>query len=434
MSDRITGSAEPGAPPAEHAAWLPLLLIPPFAMAGLVDFPRQIRAGSITALGFIAAGQVGLAVIGLLAARAYPRLVLWRFAPYGLFVAWMIGRSPLSLDQAAVQNGLAYLLFGLQAVLAATLAARRPAATAFVLGRGVRMLDALALGLVAVSFVRFGLPCESCDTWLVGPRAVGLLAIVPIGWHVAGWCHGRRGHSIRALTWIVAVLASLSRTATAVAFIIAAIGFLMQMWIAPRRFARRLPAVAVAGAVLLLLVASDRATFYERFFEGYNNVDVAGVPISTSGRNSIWPTVVESGMRHPVIGGGLGSSQSALEDFDPNVVGGHPHNDYLRVWHDGGIFGIGFLMFAFSRWLVLLRRQSVHAWRTALPHAEIDLAGLLTLLGLLLAAITDNGFVYSYVMGPAGIVMGAALGVRVRAVWPAQAASSFPDARIRMMT
>jgi hypothetical protein len=41
----------------------------------------------------------------------------------------------------------------------------------------------------------------------------------------------------------------------------------------------------------------------------------------------------------------------------------------------------------------------------------MSLAALLTLLGIMLAAITDNGLVYAYVMGISGAVIGAALGL-----------------------
>jgi O-antigen ligase len=433
MSARTTWSAESRVRRSDQASWLPLLLLMPLSVSALVDLPRHLQAGSITALGALGAVQVALAVTGLLAARTYSRLVLWRFAPYGLFVAWMFARSAIEPPaQAGMQNGIAYLLFAVHVLFAGTLAARRPVATLFVVRRGMLVLDAVALALVATSLLRFGLPCESCrnGAWLVGPRSVALLAIVPTSWHLAGWCHGRRYAGLLALAWIVAVLASLSRTATAVAFVTAAIAFLIHAWTLPTRLVRQVPGVAIGAAVLALLVTSYQATFRERFLEGYNNVDVAGVSISTSGRDSIWPAIIESGARHPIFGGGLGSSQAALGDFDPSVVG-HPHNDYLRVWHDGGVFAVSFLMLAFLRWLAILRRQWIRTVQTSQPHPEVELAALFILMGLMLAAITDNGFVYTFVMGPAGLLIGVALSVRVRAVRQGRAVGANEDANAR---
>jgi O-antigen ligase len=121
----------------------------------------------------------------------------------------------------------------------------------------------------------------------------------------------------------------------------------------------------------------------------------------------MWPIVFDSAMRHPVFGGGLGSSQEALGEFI------QPHNEYLRVWHDGGVIAIGLLVFTFITWLLQLRRQYAWAVRTLRPHPEIELAALFTLLGIVLAAITDNGFMYMFVDAPAGLLIGAACGVRL---------------------
>jgi O-antigen ligase len=198
-----------------------------------------------------------------------------------------------------------------------------------------------------------------------------------------------------------------------VTLVTAALALLIQARMTPAHFARRIPAAAIAAAILALLITSSQAIFHERFLEGYNNIDVAGVSISTSGRDSIWPVVIESGTRHPIVGGGLGSSQTALGDFDRTVVG-HPHNDYLRVWHDGGIVAVGFLVLALVRWVMFLRRQWSFAVRASLPEPDIELGALFVLIGLMLAAITDNGFVYAFVMGPAGLLIGSALGVRVQ--------------------
>ena len=390
---------------------VPLLLVLSFALSGLIDLPRVIQAGSYTGLGAVSAIQLGMALLGLATARVYPRSLLWRFAPYGLFMAWMICRSTIDLaGQGGTQNGVVYALFGLQFLLAGTLAAHDPEGIVHVLRRGFQAIDVIGLGLIFISVVRVGLPenVEIDGDWLVGPRSVALLAIVPICWHLAGWCHGRRWAGVRALAWILTVIASLSRTGTGVAVIAAGLAVLAQAWVAPRRFMRQVPALAIGGAVLLGLILAYETTFYERFFEGFNAVQVGGLEISTSGRNLMWPVVIDSGMTHPVIGGGLGSSQAVLGRTDLTP---HPHNDYLRVWHDGGFIALGLLLLAFVPWLVLLTKRWLRATRLADGHPEMSLAALLTLLGVMLAAITDNGLVYAYVMGISGAVIGAALGL-----------------------
>ena len=118
-------------------------------------------------------------------------------------------------------------------------------------------------------------------------------------------------------------------------------------------------------------------------------------------------------MRHPVIGAGLGSSQSALQEFDSETVG-HPHNDYLRVWHDGGWIGVAFLVIALFYWLAVLGRQWYRNARRLSDHPEVDLAAFLVLLGVMLSSVTDNGLVYSFVMALSGLLVGSALGLDAR--------------------
>ena len=395
--------------------WFPAVLLIPFLINGLVDLPRMLEFGSVSVMGALTIVQVLLAAVALALAGAFPRTVLVQLGWYGAFLAWMSLRSTIDRpDQNGWQNAFVYVLFGVYCLLAGTLAAARPATSLSMCRRGIAAVDVMAIGLVALNLLVFGLPPQTGEDsiWFIGPRAVALLAIAPICWHLAGWCHGRPHASWRALAWIVTVMATMSRTATAVALGCAALAFLAQAWTAPRRFVRQVPLVMVGVIVMAGVVLAFQAQFQERFLGGYNNVEVAGVSISTSGRDIIWATVIASGMRHPIWGAGLGSSQAALFEFGSDV--GHPHNDYLRVWHDGGIPGLVLILVAFAQLLTVLARQ----WRRAITlgslHPEVHLAAVLTLIGVLLTSTTDNGFVYVYVMGPAALLTGLALGMDVR--------------------
>ena len=253
------------------AGVLSLLLLIPFAASVLVDLPRQLPFGTITASGALSIIQVALTTAGLVLMRAYPRAVLSRFAPYGVFVSWMFLLAAIeSPGQAGVQNGFAYLLFGVQFLMAGTFAAYWPDTTVSILRRGIFLLDAVTLCLVLVSFLRFGLPGEMGDDsqWLIGPRSVALLAIIPICWHLAAWCHHQQRAGLRALAWILVVIVSLSRTATGVAVVAATGAFVAQAWLTPGLLVRRIPAVVVGATICVVLILSDGASFYQRFFEG----------------------------------------------------------------------------------------------------------------------------------------------------------------------
>jgi O-antigen ligase len=353
MSSHVMYFADRLGSKAERTSRLPLLLLlVPLAVAGLVDFPGRFRAGTFTALGILGAVQMAVAAAGLVAARAYPRAVLSGFLVYGLFLGWMICRS-LTVwpfqggpDQGGLQNGLAYTLFGLEFLLGATVAAAAPGETMTILRRGFLVLDTVALLLVALSLPQ-GLPQGFEVEWWVSPRSVALLGIIPISWHLASWCHGRHGEGVRALLWILVVIASLSRTATAVALLTFFLALLVHLWLTPGKFVRRTPVIALGVALVALVVVAYETAFYERYIEGYTRVEVAGLSLSTTGRSIFWPILIDSGMRHPFLGGGLGSSQVALAEFV------QPHNDYLRIWHDGGFIAAGLFLFAFISWLLL---------------------------------------------------------------------------------
>ena len=342
-------------------------------------------------------------VLGLVAARMYPRVVLSLFLPYGLIP--MLDDHPESRDLAVrrrprpgrhtERDGLYALRSGVSARSLSS--SKRIECDRLQFSAGASSCStALRWPLVAIS-LRQGLPGDGFEgDWLVQPRSLALLAIIAISWHLAWWSHGRRGEGFRALMWILAVFASLSRTATAVAVLTALLALMVQLWLTPSRFVRRVPVVAVGTALVALLVLAYGSVFYQRFFEGYTRVEVAGISVSTSGRNRMWALVFDSAMQHPIAGSGLGSSQRALGELV------QPHNEYLRVWHDGGIIALALLLFAFIRWLFLLRRQYVWAVRTARSDPAIELAALFTLIGIVLAAITDNGFMYMFVDAPPG--------------------------------
>jgi O-antigen ligase len=394
-------------------ALLRWLLFVPLVIAGLVDLPRLIEFGPISMAGALSAAQVAVACAGLLFAFRYPRVALIAFLPYGCFLGWMLCRSLFSsYGQGELQNSVVYGLFGSQFLLAATLAASNPLEASRMIRRGFIAFDTLGLGLVVLSLVLAGLPTGAEDGgWLVGARSVGILGILPVSWHSAAWYHGRRGAGVRGIAWVIAVLLSLSRMALLVVVATAAITVALQIISAPGRFVRRVPVLVVGAVLFVAIVASQASTFYERFFEGYTQVDIAGVAVPTSGRSNIWPIVIESALQHPIIGGGLGSSQAAVGDFDPETVG-HPHNDYLRVWHDGGLIGLTLLMLAFVRWMMNLSRQWRRARVSAAPHPEVELAAILALFSVMVVGITDNGFVYPSVMGTTGLLLGAAYGLR----------------------
>ena len=87
--------------------WICSLLLIPFVIACLLDVPRELRFGSISLLGVLTVFQVVAASAGLIAVAAYPTALVRQFAPYGLFLGWMLLRSSFDFPTlAGLQNGL----------------------------------------------------------------------------------------------------------------------------------------------------------------------------------------------------------------------------------------------------------------------------------------------------------------------------------------
>jgi O-antigen ligase len=375
-------------------------------IAALVDLPAFLNFGPLSGMGVLTLVEVGLTAVAVVACRSYPRRIVYRVAPYGVFLAWVMltaMRTPLTI--AGMQNGIVYVLFGLVILLTGTIAARSPNVVERAIERGVRWIDRIALTIAALSLILNGLPTDE-RTWVIGARSFALLGLLPLSWHVARWDTGRTRSGVAACLWLLAIGLSLSRTATAVGLLYVGIALLLQIRGNARFLLIRAPAVVFATAVIVAVLARG-TPIAERLFTGDTSIEVGGVAVNASGRMSIWPVVTESAWKAPVVGQGLGSSMLAAGTVDGV---GHPHNDYLRIWHDLGFVGLAAFAAAFAVMLIVLLRSVLRSRRRRDAVAAMQVAAFLGIIGLLIAATTDNAIIYPFVMAPLGVLVGAGLG------------------------
>ncbi|HEY0375240.1 MAG TPA: hypothetical protein VGC94_10620, partial [Amnibacterium sp.] len=99
----------------------------------------------------------------------------------------------------------------------------------------------------------------------------------------------------------------------------------------------------------------------------------------------------------------------------PNI--GHPHNDYLRLWHDFGLLGVG--LFALGL-LILIVGAVRRALRTEPGSSAVHWSAALGLSAVAAAAATDNVFIYPFVMLPLAAVVGVSIGRRDHHLKPAR--------------
>jgi O-antigen ligase len=275
----------------------------------------------------------------------------------------------------------------------------------------VRFVDVVGLLLVYACFTIYGFRVNS---WLIHPRAVAMVALIPLCWHLARWSTGRSWALVPAALWFVAIFISLSRMATGAA--ITAVALTLILHARPRKGVVWHRA-AILGALLAAAVLAIAT------------VDPFRARLMKQDRTPLWRRVASSALESPVIGKGPGSSQAgpALRYWWSSSPNGqpspslhyeyweywapHPHNEYLRVWHDLGVPGLVFFLLALGKWArTLFRAAFVGAGPMDTRAPELQRAGLLVLTALLIAMTTDNPLVYPFVIAPAAVLIGTGLG------------------------
>lgn len=197
---------------------------------------------------------------------------------------------------------------------------------------------------------------------------------------------------------VVAAFLSLSRTAAVISA--ASLVFLAVRSRSKYRVPASVGLAATAGAGLWWAVTSY-APFRDRFLEGDQALTLGGLNVNTSGRAVLWDMTWESAMRAPLFGHGPGASSALIAEHFSNIS--HPHNDYLRLLNDFGLFGAG--LFVIGTLIVLKRTWS----RARCGDDQIHWVTFIATLGVLAAAVTDNVIIYAFIMLPLGLIIGCSL-------------------------
>lgn len=270
----------------------------------------------------------------------------------------------------------------------------------------------IAVGLFLVvfskSYTGWDIPLD------IGFRQFALFALLPLSWHLAAWKLGNIKSLGIALGIITVIILSLSRMATLAAIIM----FILAVTISkPKYVTGRLLLMGALGTIMLLVLFTQYEPLVNRDQQYAVNSElwfrVGNIEIYGSGRVRMWSVTIESIGKSPLLGQGPGSSAEVLLATIGTLE--HPHNDYLRILHDYGI--IGLLLFLY--WFVFILNYLWKHWRKPLRHIERQSkqlygATLLLLTGFALAMFTDNLVVYSFLMFPLGILIGASAGLASR--------------------
>lgn len=373
-------------------------------LSATVDLIGHFRVGPTTAYAWVTGAVAAVVVVVALAtpARSLSPAARRVIRSMALFPAWALLSilwAPVSLQ--AAQNLLVYLAFS-AIVAVAAVASATGVVTFATLRRAMMWTLGLGSGLYCVSLALDGLGGSA----LVSARAYALFAAVGVGWCAALGRHGYRAELRAALVLSCLVLLSLSRTAFVASLLLLAVGLIG--FRTPRDIRRSIAILVCIGAVAFGLYTYSNP-FSARFRQG-DVAAVGGFELNVMGREELWHITWVDALRHPLIGGGIGSADVLVRRATPSDD--NPHNDYLRVFHDLGGVGLAALLLALGAPLVACYRAYRSTPAARREPRSIHLGGVLTLAALAFGMTTDNPLVYLFVLAPVAVVVGCSLGFR----------------------
>ena len=193
----------------------------------------------------------------------------------------------------------------------------------------------------------------------------------------------------------LAIVVSESRAAFVAALVVAVVGFTVT---AKRPLLRGL--WIFTGGVVVLAVTLSTPLISSRM--AVNTITSPGLSVNDSGRAVGWRVVIDSFLQAPLFGQGAGSGQTVTLRDAPPID--HPHSEYLRILHDGGLVA-GILAIVFMALLLWTLRPRI----AGCVRDPLIVGGfLLVVAGLTLGTI-ENFLVFPSLMWPAALLVGIGL-------------------------
>ena len=177
------------------------------------------------------------------------------------------------------------------------------------------------------------------------------------------------------------------------------------------------------GCLLLLIIWFISPPVWDRFFPGrpspilFQSSGIVGEDIQstlptgfgeieTQGRRNMWAVTWNHAKESLLWGHGSGSASAVVNAAYSNLE--HPHNDYLRVFHDGGIIGLALFLMA---WLHQTWRSFRHWWAAESrsdPSYRRSYSSLILCLALIMLFVTDNAMMYVFIGIPSFLIFSVA--------------------------
>jgi O-antigen ligase len=392
-----------------------LLLYFVILTSALGSLPRAFESVEFGTTGLTVSGLRWGFVAGIimlvLGANARRARVARPALPFALFVLWATVRLVSTpLGTVGLKDVLFYALPPLIWVY-----------THFVISPHGRPITGIEKALVYSAFIPpllyvlmlpFGLVqfTEWGPRGLTEPRTVASYLLVILSLSLALRRYGQNATSrlwgtLISLLALGTVLFTLSRMAILLGLLLSAMSVLE---VDPRRLWRLSAGVFVAVALfafLALRVPILQARFFHRVD---SDLQTSLQYLRFSGRDVFWSVTFNHALEKPFVGWGPGSSRLLVARVVFQMERGeeyHPHNDYLRVFHDMGVIGLALLLLA---WIPLLIGHW-KGWKAAqqsrdAPRAKWNMSATLSIVVVLISSITGNTLHYVTVLGPVFII------------------------------
>jgi O-antigen ligase len=228
-------------------------------------------------------------------------------------------------------------------------------------------------------------------------RQLTLYLLIPLAIALSWWRNGKSSQErilgkIWTMVLMIVILVGLSRIV-----IVAAIFLAVLRFFPPKRIVHWV--LIISTGILLFLALLQVPQFRARFFfQGQDTTSrIEWSAINTNGRSFFWPLVWNHAMESPIIGHGTGSSRVLVSSVSWLE---HPHNDYLRVFHDLGLIGLTIFLLAWGLrmlkdWLLWIRLE-----KSAPGLAKYRMASFLGAFAVVISFITDNTITFTFVLIP----------------------------------
>jgi len=244
---------------------------------------------------------------------------------------------------------------------------------------------------------------------IFGRRSLALYMMIMLVWGLAQWRYGenlkkkRIGFYISVATLTV-ILTTLSRTTSVVALL--CLVPLRFVKVTSRSllsiFAGPVLGIILLGCVLLWSPVRERFLGEGSRLDDVRDVSSAYADLNTSGRNEMWAGTFMSALESPIFGHGTGTASAVVELLVPGLE--HPHNDYLRVFHDQGL--VGLLLFLWAWGERILRHWRKWKSSSCVPPLVMKyrMTGFLLAVSVSLSFVTDNLMLYEFILMPSYLV------------------------------